>query len=152
MLKTCIIWYGSLHYAPVQRGHIFGGLLQLSPLSNDLSPYSARHATNGTVGKRGGLFLDSASTLFFKGGKSGSGEQPEDNSSFAAASLSSDRMGSLPLFYLTEGAGRLLSRAFSPRSSSKQARNRSFSYFRWPTQLCNSIICLACSSCFVSIS
>ena len=29
--------------------------------------------------RRGGLFLDSASTLFFGGGRSGSGELPEDN-------------------------------------------------------------------------
>ena len=62
--------------------------------------------------RRGGLFLDSASTLFFGGGKSGSGELPEDNSSSAAASLSSGRIGSLPLFCLTGGAGWLLPRAF----------------------------------------
>ena len=53
----------------------------------------------------GGLFLDSASTLFFGGEGSGSGELPEDNSSSAAASLSPGRMGSLPLFCLIEGAG-----------------------------------------------
>ena len=52
----------------------------------------------------GGLFLDSASTLFFGGGRSRSGELPEDNSSSTAASLSPGRMGSLPLFYLTWGA------------------------------------------------
>ena len=69
--------------------------------------------------RRGGLFLDSASTLFFGGERFGSGELPEDNSSFAIASLSPGRMGSLPLFYLTGGVGWLLSRAFSPRSSSK---------------------------------
>ena len=50
---------------------------------------------------RGGLFLDSTSTLFFMGERSGSGELPEDNSSSAAASLSPGRRGSLPLFYLT---------------------------------------------------
>ena len=38
--------------------------------------------------RRGGLFLDSASTLFFGGGKSGSRELPKDNSLSAAASLS----------------------------------------------------------------
>ena len=37
--------------------------------------------------RRGGLFLDSASTLFFGGERSGSGELLEDNSSSAAASL-----------------------------------------------------------------
>ena len=49
--------------------------------------------------RRGGLFLDSASTLFFGGGRSGSGEFLEDNSSSATTSLSSSRIGSLPLFF-----------------------------------------------------
>ena len=55
--------------------------------------------------RRGGLFLDSASTLFFGGGRSGSRELPKDNSSSAVASLSSGRIGSLALFCLTKGAG-----------------------------------------------
>ena len=63
---------------------------------------------------RGGLFVDSASTLFFGGERSGSGELPEDNSSSAAASLSPGKMGSLPLFCLTGGVGWLLARAFPP--------------------------------------
>ena len=66
--------------------------------------------------RRGGLFLDSASTLFFGGERSSSGELPEDNSSFAAASLSPGRIGSLHLFCLTRGAGWLLPLAFFPRS------------------------------------
>ena len=102
--------------------------------------------------RREGLILDSASTLFFGGVKSGSGELPEDNLSPAAASLSSDRIGSLPLFFLTGGAGWLLPRAFCIRLPSRQARRRSFSYCRWLARLCNSTICLACSSCFASIS
>ena len=61
-----------------------------------------------------GLFLDSASMLFFGGERSGSGELQEDNSLSAIASLSPGRMGSLPLFCLTGGAGWLLPRAFSP--------------------------------------
>ena len=100
----------------------------------------------------GGLFLDSASTSFFGGERSGSGELPQDNSSFATASLSPGRMGSLPLFYLTGGAGRLLPREFSPRSTSKRARRQSFSCCRWSARFRNSSICLACSSYFVSIS
>ena len=60
-----------------------------------------------------GLFLDSASMLFFGGDRLGCGELLEDNSLSAAASLSPDRMGSFPLFCLTEGAGWLLPRAFS---------------------------------------
>ena len=79
----------------------------------------------------GGLFLNSASTLFFGGERSGSRELPEDNSSSATVPLSLGKMGSLPLFCLTKGAGWLLPRAFSPRSSSKQARRRSFSCCRW---------------------
>ena len=67
--------------------------------------------------RRRGLFLDSASTLFFWGSRSERGELPEDNSSSAAASLSPGRMGSLPLFCLTGGAGWLLPHALSPQSS-----------------------------------
>ena len=78
-----------------------------------------------------GLFLDSASMLFFGGGRSGSGELLEDSSSSAAASLSPGMMGSLPLFCLIGGARWLLPHAFSPQSSSKRARRRSFSYCRW---------------------
>ena len=100
----------------------------------------------------GGLFLDSASTLFFEGGRSRSGELPEDNLSSVATSLSSGRIGFLPLFCLTGGAGWLLPHAFSTPSSSRRARRRSFSCCRWSARLCNSAIYLACSSCFVSIS
>ena len=98
------------------------------------------------------LFLDSASTLFLGGGRSGSGELPKDNSSSSAASLSSGQIGSLPLFCLTGGARWLLPRAFSIRSPSKRAYRRSFSRCRWSARFCNSAICLECSSCFVSIS
>ena len=63
--------------------------------------------------RHGGLFLDFASPLFFGGGRSGSGELLEDNSSSAAASLSSGQIGSFPLFCITRGAGWLLPRAFS---------------------------------------
>ena len=61
-----------------------------------------------------GLLLDSTSTLFLGGGRSGRKELPEDNSLFTAASLSSGRIGSLPLFCLTGVAWWLLPRAFSP--------------------------------------
>ena len=50
---------------------------------------------------REGLFLYSASTLFFRGERSGSGELPEDNSSSVVAFLLPGRMGSLPQFCLT---------------------------------------------------
>ena len=46
------------------------------------------HATNRMDGTTWGLFLDSASTLFFRGERSGSEELPEDNSSSVVASLS----------------------------------------------------------------
>ena len=102
--------------------------------------------------RREGLFLDSATTLFFGGDRSGSGELSEDNSLSTTTSVLPSRMGSLPLFCLIEGAGWLLLRAFSPQSSSKRARKRSFSCCRWSTQFRNSAICLTCSYCFVSIS
>ena len=81
----------------------------------------------------GGLFLDSASTLFFGGVGSGSEELSEDNLSSAAASLSSGRIGSLPLFCLTEGVGWLLPSCISICSPSRRARRWSFSYCRWST-------------------
>ena len=50
--------------------------------------------------RRGGLFLKSASTLFFGGGRFGRGELPEDNSSSATASLSSGhRVASLSCIF-----------------------------------------------------
>ena len=61
--------------------------------------------------RHGGLFFYSAS---IGGGRLGIEELPEDNSSSAAASLSSGRIGSLPLFCLSGGAWWLLPRAFSP--------------------------------------
>ena len=71
----------------------------------------------------GGLFLDSASMLFFRGGRFGSGELPEDNSSSVVASLLSGRIGSLPLLCLTGGAGWLPPRALIFNlSPSKRAR------------------------------
>ena len=100
--------------------------------------------------RRGELFVDSAS--FFGGERSGSGELPEDNSLFAATSLSPGRMGSLPLFCLTEDEGWLLARTFLPRSSSKRVHRQSFSGCMWPARFHNSVICLVYSSCFVSIS
>ena len=102
--------------------------------------------------RRGGLFLDSTSTLFFGGDRSRSEDLPEDNSLSVATSLLSGRIGFLSLFCLTEGAGWLLPRAFSILSPFRRARRRSFSYCRWSARLYNSTICLACSSCFVSIS
>ena len=102
--------------------------------------------------RRGGLFLGSASTLLFGGKRSGSGELPEDNLSSTIASLSLGKMGSLSLFCLIKGARWLLSLAFSPRSFSKRVCRWSFSCCRLSARSRNSSICLACSSCFVSIS
>ena len=84
-----------------------------------------------------GLFLDSASVLFFGGVRSESGELPEDNSLYTVALLPSGRIGSLPLFCLTGGAGWPLSRAFSIHSPSRRARKRSFSCCRWSARPCN---------------
>ena len=102
--------------------------------------------------RHGDLFLDSVSKLFFGGEISDSRELLEDNSSSLAALLLPGRMGSLPLFCLTGGARWSLACAFSPRSSSKRARRKSFSCYRWSTRFSNSAICLAYSSCFISIS
>ena len=77
-----------------------------------------------------GLFLYSASTLLFGGSRSESGELPEDSSASAAASLCSDRISSLPLFCLAEGARWPLPHTFSTHSPSRLVRRRSFSYCR----------------------
>ena len=45
----------------------------------------------------GGLFLDSASTLFYGGEQARSRELPKDSSSSVGGSLSPMKMGSLPL-------------------------------------------------------
>ena len=102
--------------------------------------------------QRGGLFLDSASILCSGGDRSGIGELPEDNSSSAVTSLSFGRIGTLPLSCLTGGARWVLPRAFSICSPSRRVRMRSCSCYRWSARLCNSTICLVCSSCFASIS
>ena len=77
--------------------------------------------------RRGGLFFDSTSTLFFGGSRSESGELPKDNSSSTVASLSSVQIGSLPLFCLTRGARWPFPCILSIRSPSKRVRKRSFS-------------------------
>ena len=79
---------------------------------------------------RGGFFLYSASTLFFGGSGSESGELPKDSLSSAAASLSSNRIGSLPLFCLTRGIRWPLPRTFSAHSPSRRVRRQSFSCCR----------------------
>ena len=101
---------------------------------------------------RGGPFLDSASTFFFGGSRSKSGELLEDNSSSAATLLSSGWIGFSPLFCLTGGAGWPLFCTSSTRSPSRRVRRRSFSSYRWSARLYSSAICLACSSYFASIS
>ena len=81
--------------------------------------------------QHGGLFLDSVSTLFFGGGRSESGELPEDNSSSTATSLSFGWIGSLPLFCLTKGAGWLFPHFVLICSPSRRACRRSFSCCKW---------------------
>ena len=68
---------------------------------------------------RGGLFIDSNSTLCFGDSGSGSRELLEDSSSSAAALLSFDRISSLPLFCLAGGGGWPLPHKFSARSPSR---------------------------------
>ena len=99
----------------------------------------------------GGLFLDSASTLFWGGERSRSEELLEDSSSSAGGSLSPMRIASLPLFSRVGGVEWIGPREFSPRSVTRRARRRSFSYCKRFACSRNSAICLAYSSCFASI-
>ena len=105
------------------------GLIRMISTQKALKTYKKNRVQNSTFWaliKRlewcESLFLDSALALFFGGDGSGNRELPEDNSSSIGGSLSPGRMGFLPLFCLTGGAGGTLPRAFSPRSSSKRAR------------------------------
>ena len=144
---------GSDGVAPPNHAGMFSGASFDCHLSllNSLRTHRGMLLTDW-LERRGGLFLDYASTLFFEGGRSRSGELPKDNSSSAAASLFSGWIGSLPLFCLTGGIGWLLPRTFSVRSSSRRVRKLPFSCCRWSAGLCSSTICLACSFCFASIS
>ena len=58
------------------------------------------------LGRRGGLFLKWASAAFEDGERRGRGELPEDNSSSAGRSISSDTAVSLPLLGWERGKGR----------------------------------------------
>ena len=63
-----------------------------------LSSYLGYAPLTDRLDRRGGLFLDSASTLFWGGERVRRGELPEDSSLFVGGSLFPMRMGSLPLF------------------------------------------------------
>ena len=102
--------------------------------------------------RRGGLFLDWASATFEDCERRRSGELREDSSSSAGRSISSGAATSLPLLGREEGKGRVGSRDCSARLASNRVRRRSFSFRNRFAYLCNLTICLACSSCFASIS
>ena len=144
---------GSGGVAPPSHTGMFSGVRSDCRLSL-LNSFCTRRGMLLTkqLERHGGLFLNSASTLFFGGVRSGSRELPKDNSSSVAASLSSSRIGSLPLFCLIGGTGWLFPRAFSMWSPSKRAHMWSFSCCRWSARLCNSAICLAYSSYFAFVS
>ena len=86
------------------------------PFPAKFSSYSTRHAANRPGRRSRGPFSGFGLHIILRGSASGSGELPEDNSSSAAASLSYDRIGSLPLFCLSGGAGWPLPRTFSALS------------------------------------
>ena len=90
---------------PLATRVCFQGRALTAAFSAEFSPHPTGHATDGPTRTMWGLFLDSASTLFFGGVRFGSKELLEDNSSSVATSLSSGRIGSLPLFCLIRGAG-----------------------------------------------
>ena len=78
---------------------IYSGTSSEWRLSLLASLRTQRHAPlTDRLDRRGGLFLDLTSALFWGGERVRSGELPEDSSSFAGGSLSPMRMGSLPLF------------------------------------------------------
>ena len=102
--------------------------------------------------RRGGLFLEWASTVFREGERRGSGELLEDNSSSAGRSTSSGAATSLPLLEREGGNGQGGSRDRPARPASNRVRKRRFSSHNRFACSCNSAICLVCSSCLASIS
>ena len=97
------------------------------------------------LGRRGGLFLDWASTAFRDGERRGRRELSEDNSSSANRSMSSGTTTSLPLSGQDGGSERGGPRDFSVWLASNRVRRSSLSSR-------NSATCLACFSCITSIS
>ena len=83
---------GSGGGAPSSHAGMFSGARSVCHLSL-LNFFRTRRGMPLTdrLERRGGLFLNSASTLFFGSSGSGNGELPKDNSSSAATLLSSDR-------------------------------------------------------------
>ena len=72
--------------------------------------------------RRGGLFLEWASTTFGDGDQREREELPEDNSSLAGRSISSSATASLPFLGLEEGNGGRCSRDWLTRPSSNWVR------------------------------
>ena len=101
-------------------------------------------------GRRGGLFLEWASAAFEDGERRGKGELPEDNSSFAGRSISSDVAASLSLPRREGGNGG--SRDCSAQPASNWVRRHSFSSRNWFAWTRSSATCLACSSYLASSS
>ena len=93
--------------------------------------------------RRGGLFLDWASTTFGDSERRGSGELLEDNSSSVGRSISSGR---------DEGSGRGGPHNFSAWMVSNRVCRHSLSSRNWFACSRNLAIYLACSSCIASIS
>ena len=104
------------------------------------------------LGRRGGLFLEWASAAFRDGERRESGELPEDSSSSAGRSTSSDAATSFPLPGREGGSGWGGSRDCSARSASNRVHRCSFSSLNRFACSCSSTICLAYSSCLASIS
>ena len=102
--------------------------------------------------RRGGLFLEWASSAFGEGERRGSGELPEDNSSSAGRSTSSGAGTYLPLSGRAEGNGLGGSRDCPAGPASNWVRRHSFSSRNWFAYSHNSATYLACSSCLASSS
>ena len=115
-------------------------------------PHPAPCDIDGPAGSARCPFSRLASTMFGDGERRGRREFPEDGSSSAGRSMSSDAATSLPLQGRDGGNGRAGSHDCSPRPVSNRVRRRSFSSRNRFACSCNSTICRACSSCFASIS
>ena len=142
-------WQGE---APSPIKHILVSWRWRSLVHAGFSPHPTPCNTDGPAGLGGGLFLDWASAAFGDGERRGSGELPEDSSSFACRLMSFGATTSLPLPRRDGGNGVEGSRNGSTRPTSNRVRRRSFSSHNRFACSCNSAICRAYSSCFASIS
>ena len=137
---------------PGPDGHIFEGQFRRASIFAGLSSYPMAHTTDISARSTWGPLFGLSLCVVLGSERARSGELPKDNSSSSRGLLSPMRMGYLPLFGRTGGARWTGPFELSTRLVSRWVRKCSFSCCRWFACSRNSVIYLACFSCFASIS